>query len=316
MSHVTGGQPGPYAYRPQQQPRRRGVMPLVFGGLTLLVGTPLAFLLPVAIGMGDLFGALLNPASDGDTRYLPANEDRVLYAMGEGGESLAHDACSVTGPSGEKLELHPQLVDHPQDPQHFWTFHTQGAGDHTLRCGDGSVMAVAPGDALEGIMGWTVGAFLLALLVFLLGMGLIIWGITQLVRTNRRAAAVPPGGHGPYGPHGPGGMGGPGGAPYGGDPHAPRTGSAPGQAPTGQPPAQGAVWNPVSAPPAPGATSGEAAAPQPDPRQPHPLTGLQGRPAPEYGQYAPGHGPDGSAPEAGDGAPQGGSDPAGGAHRL
>ena len=45
MSHVTGGPSGPYAYHPQQQPKRKGLMPLIFGGLTLLVGTPLAFLL-------------------------------------------------------------------------------------------------------------------------------------------------------------------------------------------------------------------------------------------------------------------------------
>ena len=40
MSHVTGGPSGPYAYHPQQQPKRKGLMPLIFGGLTLLVGTP------------------------------------------------------------------------------------------------------------------------------------------------------------------------------------------------------------------------------------------------------------------------------------
>lgn len=137
MSHVTGGPSGPYAYHPQQQPKRKGLMPLIFGGLTLLVGTPLAFLLPMAIGMGDLFGALLNPASDGDTRYLPAGEERVLYAMGPDADPLETDQCTVTDPAGNAVPLDPQLTEGASAPQNFWLFQTTEAGDYTLECGSG-----------------------------------------------------------------------------------------------------------------------------------------------------------------------------------
>lgn len=319
MSHVTGGPSGPYAYHPQQQPKRKGLMPLIFGGLTLLVGTPLAFLLPMAIGMGGLFGALLNPASDGDTRYLPAGEERVLYAMGPDADPLETDQCTVTDPAGNAVSLEPQLTESASAPQNFWLFQTTEAGDYTLECGSGSVMAVAPGDALEGVIGWTLGAFALALIVFLLGLGLIIWGIVQLVRTSREKQAVA-GGYGPP----------PGAAPYDqpgqyGQPsqpgqYAPPSGPADQQGQYGQPPAPGQYGQPSQpSQPAPeGAGTGD------DPRAPHPLNGARGRPAPEYGQYAPGHEPStqepgthepGAGTRAPSGSPQDG-DGRGGAHRL
>ncbi len=336
MSHVTGGQPGPYAYHPQQQPKRKGLMPLIFGGLTLLVGTPLAFLLPMAIGMGDLFGALLNTAGPGDTRYLPAGEERVLYAMGPNGESLSDSSCTVKDPGGSAVSLEPQLVTDPGDPQNFWLFHTSEAGDYTLDCGPGSIMAVAPGDALEGLIGWTIGAFVLALLAFLLGLGLIIWGIVQLVRTGRSQNPGPGsyGGPAPVGPQGQdqagatgqyGQYGQPtpyGGQQYGGGQHAghgeqppqggasQQYGTSPwaGQSYDGQPgqrPQQS-----YGAPAAPSGQPGqhsEAGQPASDPRAPHPLNGQQGRPAPEYGQYAPG---------MGDQPGQDDADGPAGAHRL
>ncbi|WP_374928579.1 hypothetical protein [Kytococcus sedentarius] len=307
MSHATGGPSGPYAYHPQQQPKRKGLMPLIFGGLTLIVGTPLAFLLPMAIGMGDLFGALLNPASDGDTRYLPADQERVLYAMGPDADPLETDQCTVTDPAGNAVTLEPQLTENASAPQNFWLFHTTEAGDYTLECGPGSVMAVAPGDALEGVIGWTLGAFALALIAFLLGLGLIIWGIAQLVRTGRDNQAAA-GGHGPP----------PGAAPYGYAGQHGQPGQQPGPyAPPGpqpgpygqQPPAQPQQ---PGQPGQPGADAGH------DPRAPHPLNGAQGRPAPEYGQYAPGHEPD--AQPGPDAQPQPGPGPdgdgPGGAHRL
>lgn len=278
-----GGQPGGYAYHPQQQSRRKGLMPLIIGGLMLLVGTPLAFLLPIALGMGDLFGALLNPASSGDTRYLPQDEQRVLYVMGEDGQALSPSDCSVTDPAGTPVDLHSELDGATTSDQHFFSFHSNQAGDYTLDCGRGAVMAVAPGDALDGVVGWAVGAFLLALLVFLVSLGLIIWGIAQLVRTGNggsdaHRAAV--GGH-----------------PGGGFPPAGSGSSPAGPGPVGHAPPGNPVQGGAAAPPSPQAS-----------REPHPLNGVQGRPAPQYGQYAPGHG--GSEGEGS------ASDTSGGAHRL
>ncbi|WP_462418513.1 hypothetical protein [Kytococcus sp. Marseille-QA3725] len=275
MSHVTGGQPGPYAYHPQQQPRRRGLMPLILGGLTLLVGTPLAFLLPIAIGMGDLFGALLNPASEGDTRYLPGGEERILYAVDQDASAVDEGACSVTDPSGKELPLeHRDLAEGGGGPENFWAFRTTEDGDYTFRCGPDAVMAIAPGDALDGIVGWSVAAFLLALLAFLLGFGLIIWGIVQLVRTGRSVQAKQ-GAHGatPHGFH------------QHTAPHDHQQAGAPGtHAPHGA--TEAYRGTPHHGPGQDGGT-GQA----PDPRRPHPLSGTRGRPAPQYGQYAPGYEP-------------------------
>lgn len=274
MTQPPPGPTGQYAYHPQPHGRRKGLLPLILGGLTLLVGTPLALFLPLALGMGDLFGAVLDPIEQGDTRYLPGGEERVLYAATTDTSGVEPGQCHVTGPQGEELDLHSVITTDVQDSDFLWRFTTAEAGDHTFDCGADTPMAVAPGDAADGVVTWALVAFGLGTLAFLIGLGLVTWGIVQLIRTGRRGQDGPrPGDSG----NGSAGQVGGWGAPVGPGGHPTPTHAPQQQAPRSHDPAgHGAPAGPVHG--AAGST-----------REPHPLHGVTGRPAPQYGQYAPGH---------------------------
>ncbi|SNC63818.1 hypothetical protein SAMN05445756_0985 [Kytococcus aerolatus] len=272
MTQPPPGPTGQYAYHPQPHPRRKGLLPLILGGLTLLVGTPLALFLPLALGMGDLFGAVLDPIEQGDTRYLPGGEERVLYAATTDTSGVEPGQCHVTGPQGEELDLHSVITTDVQDSDFLWRFTTAEAGDHTFDCGADTPMAVAPGDAADGVVTWALVAFGLGTLAFLIGLGLITWGIVQLIRTGKRTdSGLQQGPGGPAGAHGPRGAA---------------------QGPTGHPAPGAEPWQQAGQDAAPlrgGTPTGPVHAATGSTRDPHPLHGVTGRPAPQYGQYAPGH---------------------------
>ncbi len=207
-------------------PRRRGIWPMVIGGVLLVVGVPAAIIIGLIIGGGSVLSEVEDmPRLDpGESLTLEAGAERTVYVVPSEGSSGTGptgpeeepsepslpqiEDCTVTGPDGSPVPLRstggPGITADGSSFLATGTFTAEQSGAHTIDCGAATRVLVAPAEFTDSFfqtLVWSIGgAFLGAGILGVVGLGLLIWGIVAF--TNSKPPR-PPGPQHPYGPPGP-----------------------------------------------------------------------------------------------------------------
>lgn len=203
-----------------QLPKRRGLALTIIGAILMLVVAPAA----AGIGIWKGVSGGMNAVSDtawtaaGGSVHVTGAEDQTILVEGRYDTGMPLPTCEVTGPDGHRLTVDEGTTRLSMDwggtaYSRAGTFTPSGPGDYTVDCSGHRTKVISSSVANDVArrvlvpLGIGVG---IGVLAFLLGVVLLIVGIVKLVKSGqersraRMAAAGWPGGPGPGGsPYGP-----------------------------------------------------------------------------------------------------------------
>ncbi|MCS6711459.1 hypothetical protein JSY14_05255 [Brachybacterium sp. EF45031] len=177
--------------------RRKGLIPLILGLLSMLVGAPAAVLIGIAVAVGSMVGHVTEqPPTVPPTGLTVEAEAQQMFLVMVPSEQSADTTCTATSPEQAALTTVPA----GNDPVVLadGRSYTPVVGVGTLEATPVTVQCEGPGAAGAVVMGplgiMEMGLPLLiglgvSLLLGLLGLGLTILGIVRLLRSRPGAGA-------------------------------------------------------------------------------------------------------------------------------